>query len=236
MVISVDYAKAPRYPYPHALLQLYEVLSWSLSSRGADELGVGIDATRVAIMGNSAGGNLTAALTLLTSFTEGPCKVFREKLPKDYRQVTQVLIYPSTACHQLYRTRLAGTSAEVQEKSLPVWVAELMEGAYLPPSVEKEQIFVGPVLAGNDLLQELKQHIAPVTCLIAGLDCLKDEALQYCRHLEDVGIDVSVKEYPEAIHGFSHFREGNKNFRKDDVEKCWRAVSDSLRHAFKSRA
>ncbi|THV47597.1 hypothetical protein BGAL_0300g00030 [Botrytis galanthina] len=80
IVMSVDYAKAPTYPYPHAWLQAYEALCWALTSSAAHK-GIHVDLRRVAIRGNSAGGNLTAALSLLLSFRSGPCSIFREGLP-----------------------------------------------------------------------------------------------------------------------------------------------------------
>ncbi|KAF2742825.1 Alpha/beta hydrolase fold-3 [Sporormia fimetaria CBS 119925] len=232
-VVSVDYAKSPEYPFPHALLQAYTVLQWCLSSSGTTQLGVAIDRRRVAVMGNSAGGNLTASLTLLNAFTKGPCKQFRDGLPKDFRQVAQVLLYPSVACNQLYRVRMANASPQAQAKSLPVWMAEMMEACYLPPGIEKDQIFIAPLLASSSLLKELQPKVPPVSCHVAGLDCLQDEAVQYCRHLEMAGVQVELKEYPEANHGFSHYKEDNKEFCKQDVEECWESVLGFLERAFK---
>jgi acetyl esterase len=234
VVLSVDYAKSPRYPYPHALLQLYQVLKWCLSPNAINELGVSIDPGRVAIMGNSAGGNLTAALSLLTTFVEGPCARFRKDLPKDFRQVAQVLLYPSIACDQLYRSRFATADSETQSQSLPVWVAEMMEASYLPPMINKEQIFIAPLLATSQLLEEVRYNIAPVSCYVAGLDCLKDEAIRYCQGLQAAGVEVELKEYAGAVHGFSHYPENSKPFRKGDVEDCWNSISRVLEQAFHS--
>ncbi|OAL42911.1 alpha/beta-hydrolase [Pyrenochaeta sp. DS3sAY3a] len=232
VVLSVEYAKSPRYPFPHALLQVYQVLQWCLSPGGESELGVAIDPSRVAFLGNSAGGNLAASLSLLTAFKTGPCAKFRDGLPKTYRQVAQVLLYPSTACHQLYRLRFANSPSEVQAQSIPVWVAELMEGSYLPPVVDKRQIFIGPLLADVELLEELRSNIAPVACFLAGLDCLRGEAMQYCQKLEEAGVQVRVKEYAEAIHGFSHYPEGHKKYRKNDVVDCWEGILRFLEKSF----
>lgn len=233
IVLSVDYAKSPRYPYPHALLQLYQVLKWCFSSGAAKELGVTVDPSRVAIMGNSAGGNLTAALSLLTAFVKGPCAHFRTDLPKDYCQVAQILLYPSVGCDQLYRSRFARANLETQAESLPVWVAEMMEASYLPPMIDKKQIFIAPLLATPQLLEEIRQNIPPLSCYIAGLDCLKHEAVQYCRKIKAAGVKVTLKEYTQAIHGFSHYPENSEKFRKDDVEDCWNSISQVLEQAFR---
>jgi acetyl esterase len=236
VVVSVEYAKSPRYPFPHALLQIYQVLQWCLSPEAADVLGVAIDANRVAIMGNSAGGNLTAALSLLTSFTSGPCKAFRAGLPSNYRQVAQILLYPSTALNQQYSARLAQSSKEVQAKSLPAWAAELMEASYLPPMIEKEQMFVAPIVADPALLNDVHKNIAPVFCYLAGMDCLKDEGARYCQKLRDAEVEVETRVYPEAIHGFSHYKPGNKDYRDDDVKDCWGNIVEVLSRSFQRPA
>ncbi|EAU29273.1 predicted protein [Aspergillus terreus NIH2624] len=230
VVLSVDYAKSPRYPFPHALLQIYEVVRWATSSEGQAVMGVSIDPSRVAFMGNSAGGNLTASLSLLLSFRSGPCARFSEALPPTFRQLLQILLYPSVECHHSYQTRYQRCTMDVQAKSLPIAVAELMEASYLPPSVAKEQIFVAPLLANPALLNQLQVPAALI--LTAGMDCLKDEAELYARNLEMAGVCVKIKQYPFAIHGFSHYTEGHKGFRAVDVADCWKEVCDALNNVF----
>lgn len=180
-------------------------------------------------MGNSAGGNLTASLSLLLSFSHGPCARFRDALPNEFKQVKQILIYPSVECNALYRTRFQRARPNVQAKSLPVRIAELMESSYLPPHIDKEQIFIAPLLTESSLLKELKP--APALVLTAGLDCLKEEADVYARELREAGVDVEEHDYPEAIHGFSHYTKG-KDFRAVDVEDCWKRVVGALTDAF----
>ncbi|GJC86496.1 arylesterase [Colletotrichum liriopes] len=222
VVVSVDYAKSPRYPYPHALLQLHEVLCWACGRGAAETLGVAIDPSRVAIMGNSAGGNLTAALTLLLSFTSGPCAGFRKALPNNFRQSAQVFIYPSTSCGRPYRDRFTDSEPEVQAESLPVWVAGMMEAAYLPPYIDKEQIFISPLETPVGLLGSLRPP--PTLCLTAGKDCLKFEAQAYTKKLREAGVEVTEHEYPGVVHGFSHHK--GKYF--EEVEDCWRRVEEFL--------
>jgi acetyl esterase len=209
-------------------------LQWCFSPPAYKELGVTIDPTRVAILGNSAGGNLAAALSLLISFTSGPCAKFREDLPREFRQVAQVLLYPSLACNELYRVRFNSADEETRAASLPVWLAEVMEACYLPPGVDKEQIFVAPLLARSELVVELRENIAPVLCYVAGRDCLKIETIRYCRKLEAAGVKVETKQFVEAVHGFSHLKEGDGSFRKSDVEDCWEGIVNYLREAFKN--
>ncbi|KAI8725667.1 Abhydrolase-3 domain-containing protein [Fusarium sp. LHS14.1] len=228
--MSVDYAKAPRYPYPHALLQLYEVLKWALSPDAKETLDVTIDPSRVAIMGNSAGGNLTASLSLLLSFTSRPCAEFRSALPSNFHQTLQVLIYPSVDLNRSYDGRLGASDQETQASSLPSWAATMMEASYLPPYIDKSQIFVSPLRTEVSLLNSLQPPSAIV--MVAKKDCLKLEANKYVENLKMAGVSVTKCEYPEAIHGFSHYGENNKDFRKEDVEDCWEQIARALQVSF----
>ncbi|CAH0039574.1 unnamed protein product [Clonostachys solani] len=223
VVISVDYAKAPRYPYPHALLQLYEVLRWALSEQANAALGVEIDASRISAMGNSAGGNLTAALTLLLSIKTEPFLKFRRGLPYNVKQVSQILLYPSVACHQSYIDRFNGSDVETQASSLPVWAATLMEASYLPPYIDKNQIFIAPVLVSEEELRVLQ--LPATLCITAGRDCLKLEANEYCTKLKRAGVDITEHEFKKSIHGFSHY----KGTRNKDIAECWEMVLEFLR-------
>jgi len=230
VVISVEYAKSPRYPYPHALLQLYEVLKWALAPAAEEILGVSIDPARVAVMGNSAGGNLTASLSLLLSFTSGPCVAFRQGLPPNFRQVLQVLVYPSVDLSRGYDKRFGDSDKETQASSLPCWAATMMEASYLPPYIDKSQVFVSPLSAEISLLKSLKPPSAIV--VTAGKDCLKLEGRKYVENIRKAGVSVESREYPEAIHGFNHYQEGNKDFRKEDVRDCWERISKALERSF----
>ncbi|PNH29065.1 hypothetical protein VD0002_g4082 [Verticillium dahliae] len=125
---SLDYAKAPRYPFPHALLQAYEIFKWSISPAAERTLGVAADPSRVTV-GCSAGGNLATSLSLLVAFTAGPTAPFRAALGPHFRQVAQVLVYPCLALHERYGERFARASPEAQAKSIPIVMLEKMEAA-----------------------------------------------------------------------------------------------------------
>ena len=228
IVISVDYAKAPRYPYPHALLQLYQVLKWATSAAAISQ-GIKVDSSKVAFLGNSAGGNLVASLSFLVAFTDGPNAAFRKDLPDDFQQVLQVLLYPSIDTGLPYATRFRRATPAVQAQSLPIPIAQLMEDAYLPISVDRNCVFVRPMLVEDGLLQSLT--LPPALIMTAGLDCLEAEATLYAAHLEKGGVKVTLQAYPLAKHGFSHYQKG-PDFRKADVEDCWKRVTDRLGQAF----
>jgi acetyl esterase/lipase len=210
------------------LLQLVQVLRWATSPDFEAALGVGIDASKVVLMGNSAGGNLSTALSLLLSFTSGACAEIRKALPDSLQLVAQVLLYPSVACNKPYLDRYNAGEAVVRADSLPVWAATLMEASYLPPGIDTAQIFMAPLDADVELLRTLKPP--PVLCLTAGKDCLKYEANAYTDKLREAGISVSTHEYPNAVHGFSHHKKDYEEDRKD----CWDKVSRFLRQKFES--
>lgn len=196
---------------------------------------VTIDPSRVATMGNSAGGNLATALSLLVSFTSGPCAQFRRELPEDFHLAAQVLLYPSTACNRPYQKRFDACETRVQAASLPVWAASLMEASYLPPSVEKGSIFSAPVDATVPLLKNLAS-LPPALVITAGMDCLKLEAKEYAAKLRQAGVAVVEHEYEDAVHGFSHYGKDSKQYRKDDVEDCWNRVTQFLQDRFHIQA
>jgi acetyl esterase/lipase len=181
-------------------------------------------------MGNSAGGNLAATLTLLTSFSAGPNKRFRDELPDEFKQKLQVLLYPSVNTGVPYGERWRRSEPKVQEMSLPITVAELMEDCYLPPYIEREHILIRPIVAETELLASLRP--APALVLTAGLDCLKQEAIEYAKLLAAAGVQVEIHDYLEAKHGFSHYKKG-KDFRPDDVKDCWDRIVKALAMALK---
>lgn len=112
-------------------------------------------------------------------------------------------------------------------------MAELMEACYLPPYVGKESIFVAPLLADVSLIKTLQPRLAPVACYTAGMDCLAGEAVLFSERLKEAGVPVEAKDYPKAQHGFSHYKEGSKEYRKNDVEDCWTSIIGFLGKAFR---
>ncbi|KAH7255120.1 alpha/beta hydrolase fold-domain-containing protein [Fusarium redolens] len=229
IVMSVDYAKAPRYPYPHALLQAYGALQWALTCSAAHE-GIHIDPRRVAIGGNSAGGNLTAALSLLVSFRSGPCSIFRKGLPLAFKQVLHFMLYPSLELCLPYDLRLARSTIGAQKESLPAWMAMAMERSYLPPKVCKDDIFVSPVAAGVDLLREL--DVPPAVLFTGSLDCLKEEGFSYAQNLAKSGKEVIFHEFQGGTHGFSNKPKERTSGAQIIYEECWSRICHSLRDAF----
>lgn len=176
VVISVDYRLAPEHRFPAAVDDAFAATVWT--ERHADELGV--DAARIAVGGDSAGGNLAAAVTLLARERGGP------------KIAHQLLIYPVT--DHSFETPSYHRNAEGfgLTRSQMIWFSQ----SYLCGAVDAEDPRASPLRATT------LRALPPATIVTAGYDPLRDEAEQYAKRLEDEGVAVSVQRYPGMIHGF----------------------------------
>lgn len=179
-VVAVDYRLAPEHKFPAAAEDSYAVHSW-LASRGAD---IGIDATRMALVGISAGGNLAAATALRARDENGPkiCGV--------------VLFYPVLDYHtpgrESYRTFSDGyylTRADM------VWFWR----QYLADESDAANPYAAPLRA------ETLDGIAPTLIFAAECDPLRDEAEAFHRRLADAGVAATLSRCRGMIHGFLAF-------------------------------
>lgn len=180
VVVSVDYRLAPETPWPGPLQDCYAVLSWLAA--GAAELG--IDANRIAIAGESAGGGHAAALALLARDKGGPG--------------IQLQLLDSPMLDD--RTGSQGDPHPCNGKF--VWTAEsnrfgwsaLLGGKDAGDGVPKDAI---PARTGD------LTGLPPTFISVGALDLLLDESLEYTRRLARAGVPVELHVIPGAYHGFS---------------------------------
>jgi acetyl esterase len=175
VAISVDYRLAPEHPYPAALDDCMAALSWAASH--AAELGG--DPTRIAIGGDSAGGNLCAAVALRNRDEGGPAVVF------------QLLVYPviDPACTTGSMTANATGYMLTSDSMRWMWQTYLA-------GASTDDAYVCPA-AAKDL------HGLPAALVItAEFDPLRDEGEAYARALVDAGVPTVVSRYGGQIHGF----------------------------------
>ena len=192
-VVSVDYRLAPEHPFPSAWEDAAASLHWVKTNH--DELG--IDPRRIALAGDSAGGNLAAATAQLAI--------------GDQSVIHQLLFYPALdgRCNSSsFNAEHVGflSSEQMQwywEQYAP---GELREDARVSPSLSTD-------LSG----------LAPATIIVAGNDPLHDEGVAYARSLEQVGVEVALYDYPGAIHGFVSLL-GLVPLADDAVEKAAKAL------------
>jgi acetyl esterase len=176
IVVSVDYRLAPEHKFPAAPEDCYAATQW-VASNAAQFNG---DPTRIAVGGDSAGGNLTAVISQLARDRQGPALVF------------QLLIYPATlfgADTPSMRENATGYFLTRQDTD---WFA----GHYLNSNDDMKNPMASPLLA-SDL-----RGLPPALVITAEYDPLRDEGEQYGQRLKAAGVPVTISRYNGMIHGF----------------------------------
>jgi acetyl esterase len=178
LTVSVDYRLAPEHPFPAALEDGYAALEW------VHEFGehVGADTDRVALAGDSAGGNLTAAVALLARDRGGP----------DIAR--QVLVYPAVASPSVHEFDSWAENAEgyLLERAGSEWYVD----RYVDSAIDRRNEYFAPLLV-DDL-----SGLPPATVVTAGFDPLRDEGIEYADRLAAAGVEVEHHHYDDVIHGF----------------------------------
>lgn len=174
VVVSVDYRLAPEHPFPAALDDCTTATQWAIDH--ATDLG-GVPGV-VAIAGDSAGGNLAAAVALrLRDRGEGGL-------------AAQLLIYPVTDAAGATRSYVENAEGYFLEAETMRWFwSHYLSGA--PPTPESS------VIDAADL-----GGLPPAIVVTAQYDPLRDEGVAYARRLEEAGVDVTLVECDGLIHGF----------------------------------
>lgn len=178
--LSVDYRKAPEYPYPTPVKDCYTAFTWLVEH--AESLG--IDPARIAIMGDSAGGGLAAAIAIKSRDNGGPA------LAK------QILIYPMLDD----RTTLSNPILEPfviwsPEDNLTAWQA------YLGSATGTKS--VSPYAAAAHLKDA--SGLPPAYIDVGELDIFRDEDIQYARLLADAGVSTELHVHPGVTHSWEFF-------------------------------
>jgi acetyl esterase/lipase len=177
-VAFVDYDRAPEAPFPVAIEQAYAAARW-IHRHGAD---AGLDATRMAVAGDSAGGNLAAALAIMAHRRA------------DVAFVHQSLYYPVTDAAQntaSYRAFAHGPHLTAQAMAW-FWDAYLHDGA------QRNEILASPINASVDELAGLPETFV----VVAEYDVLRDEGEAYARHLTAAGVRCTSVRYNATMHDF----------------------------------
>ncbi|MBT4491015.1 MAG: alpha/beta hydrolase [Rhodospirillaceae bacterium] len=201
IVVSVDYRLAPEHKFPAAVDDALDAYQWV--SDHAHELDG--DATRMAIAGDSAGGNVTA-VTAIGIRDEG-----------DRSPLLQVLIYPvldgtpETSSHHEFAEGMLLTRGNI------LWFYD----HYMKQPEDVANPRFSPILA-EDL-----SGLAPTLLIVAGHDPLRDEGLAYGERLKDAGVTVELSNYEGMVHGFLSFADA-----VDQGKVAIEQVATALRTAF----
>jgi acetyl esterase len=176
-VLAVDYRLAPEHPFPAAVDDAREAFEWAYAN--AERLGA--DPQRIAVGGDSAGGNLAAVVSQLAVAAGGP------------RPALQLLIYPATDMVERRRSRELFAEGFFLTDSEMAW----FEQAYLGTgTTDRHDPRLSPLRA-----QDLS-GLPPAIVATAAFDPLRDEGEDYAQALRAAGTPVLLRRYPGAIHGF----------------------------------
>jgi acetyl esterase len=191
-VLSVDYRLAPEHPFPAAVDDAISGYRYALEY--ADELGTEPDA--IAVAGDSAGGNLAAVVAHHAT---------RSDLTKP---VFQLLLYPAVDATVRRRSReLFGNGFLLTDGDMNWFMNH-----YLPDADGRRDPRVSVLLA-DDL-----SGLPPAHVVTAGFDPLRDEGEAYARRLEESGVPVVARRFPDLIHGFANLRQAGGRFQEAMVE------------------
>jgi acetyl esterase len=176
-VIAVDYRLAPEAPFPAAVDDVWAAWTWV----NAHAAGLGLDPTRIAVGGDSAGGNLSAVVAQRAVREGGPAPAF------------QLLIYPVTQFGQPTKSR--DTYAE--GFYLTRAAIDLADETYLVGDEDLSDPRLSPLMGDPT-------GVAPAFVVTAGFDPLRDEGEAYADLLRDAGVPVEYRCEDELIHAFAN--------------------------------
>ncbi|TCC88797.1 alpha/beta hydrolase [Pedobacter frigiditerrae] len=176
--VFINYTRTPEAKYPQALNECYAATKW-VAAHGAE---IGVNGKNLAIVGNSAGGNLATATALMAKAKNGP----NIKL--------QILMWPtidtdySRESYQQFGT----------DRFLTASVMKFMYNLYSTDPADRREIYFSPLKASIEQLKGLP----PTLIQVAENDILRDEGEAYGRKLDAAGVKVTTLRYDGMIHDF----------------------------------
>jgi acetyl esterase/lipase len=196
VVVSVDYRLAPAHPFPAAVEDCYAALTWA--AENAADLGAApagdTPAPRVGVMGESAGGNLSAVLCLLARDRGGP-------------EIShQALLYPATDMTRV--STMAAYSLIISEPDMLAF-----RRLYLGDADPADPL-ASPLLAGDH------RGLPPALIQVAEHDPLRDDGVRYAAALRSAGVPVRFTEYVGMPHGYLNFPGVCRSARQAMAEIC----------------
>lgn len=198
-LVSVEYRLAPEHPFPAAPEDCYEAARWVADNAAS----LRVDPAKLAVCGDSAGGNLAAVVALMARDSGA------------FSVCAQALIYPvvdyrnETPSYERY-----GKGYGVLEAVTATWFME----KYLPDEAQRDDWRASPHLAASHA------GLPPALMLTAECDILHDEGVDYYNQLKEAGVAAEHVEFPGMVHAFFNYL----GFL-DDTERAHQVVADFLR-------
>lgn len=180
VVVTVDYRLAPEHKFPTAFEDCYAALLWAFAEAGS----LGFDRSRLAVAGESAGGNLAAAVALATRDRGGPPLAV---------QLLEVPVTDLTATAPLYPSVAQFGKGYGLNSNLH----DVVTTEYFAQPSDADDPYASPLHA-PDL-----SGLAPAHVMTAGMDILRDSGEAYARRLAEAGVQVSLHRREEHTHGSS---------------------------------
>src|SRR5260221_9657534 len=198
IVVSVDYRLAPEHPFPAAVEDSYAAIVW-VATHAAEFQG---DSSRIAVGGDSSGGNLATVVALLARDQSGPKLVF------------QLMMFPATDF------RLNTPSMEEHgegynvTKLMMIWIMN----NYLPTEEDRTHPLASPMLA-PDL-----SGLPPALIITAEYDPLRDDGELYGKRLQEAGVPAKISRYDGMLHDFPDMLEEAGNRALDEIASALRVA------------
>jgi acetyl esterase/lipase len=176
--VFVNYTPSPEAQYPTAINQAYAATKW-VAEHGSE---IHVDGKRLAVVGDSVGGNMTAVVALMAKDKGGP------------EIKCQVLFWPVTDANFETASYQEYADGYFLTKGMMKWFWD----AYLPDPARRREIYASPLQASIEQLKGLP----PAHIQVAGNDVLRDEGVAYARKLDAAGVEVTLVCYDGMIHDY----------------------------------
>jgi len=176
MAVFPEYTRSPEAQYPTAIHQAYAATQW-VSEHGGD---IGADGRKLAVVGNSVGGNMAAVVSLMAKDKGGPRITF------------QALLWPVTDENFDTASYRELSEGYFLTRNMMIWFWD----NYTPDTAQRRETYASPLQAPADSLQGLP----PALVQTAHSDVLRDEGEAYARKLNQAGVDVIAVRYNGLIH------------------------------------
>jgi acetyl esterase len=176
--VFVNYTPSPEAQYPVPIEQAYAATTY-VADHGSE---LGVDSSRLAVIGDSVGGNMVAAVTLLGKERGGPPMLY------------QILCYPVTDSRLTQDSYAEFAEGPWLTKRAMEWFWDL----YAPNKEDRKNITAAPLLATVDQLKGLP----PALVMVDECDILRDEGEEYAKKLSLAGVEVTAVRYLATFHDF----------------------------------